>query len=57
MSLNSKIEQILKAKAKLETKLIQEGLTKKEHSVLNEINSSMKEQIDYEGSERMEPGI
>ena len=57
MSLNSKIEQILKAKAKLETKLIQEGLTKKEHSVLNEINSSMNEDIEYEGPERMEPGI
>ncbi len=32
-------------------------LKKKEHSVLNEINSTMKEQIDYEGPERMEPGI
>jgi len=35
-----------------------EGLSSKERSLLNEIKSSLKEApIDYEGPERMEPGI
>lgn len=43
---------------KLENKLVNEGLTKKELSVLREYKDEMSEApIDYEGPERMEPGI
>ena len=42
----------------LEKKLVTEGLTKKEHSVLREYKEKLFEApIDYEGPERMEPGI
>lgn len=42
----------------LEKKLVTEGLTKKEHSVLREYKEKLSEApIDYEGPERMEPGI
>jgi hypothetical protein len=58
MSVNLKMEKILKSKANLEKKLVNEGLTKKEQLILNEIKSNLKEApISYEGPERMEPGI
>jgi|SanBayMetagenome_1026888.scaffolds.fasta_scaffold00487_11 hypothetical protein len=58
MSLNIKMEEILKAKTKLERKLSEGTITKNEHSLLKEIKSSLVEApIDYEGPERMEPGI
>ena len=58
MSLNIKIEEILKAKTKLERKLSEGTITKNERSLLKEIKSSLVEApIDYEGPERMEPGI
>ena len=42
----------------LETKLVNEGLTKKERAILNEVRNRLNEApIDYEGPERMEPGI
>ena len=42
----------------LEHKLVTEGLTKKEHTLLREYKEKVTEApIDYEGSERMEPGI
>ena len=44
--------------SKLENKLVNEGLTKKELSILREYKDEMSEApIDYEGPERMEPGI
>jgi hypothetical protein len=58
MSLNVKMEKVLKVKSNLEKKLVSEGLTKKERSLLNETKRMLKEApIDYEGPERMEPGI
>jgi len=58
MSLNLKMEKILRTKRNLEKKSLSEGLTKRELSLLAEIKSSLKEApIDYEGPERMEPGI
>ena len=58
MSLNIKMEEILKAKTKLERKLSEGTITKNERSLLKEIKSSLVEApIDYEGPERMEPGI
>ena len=52
------MEKILKAKRQLEKKSLSEGLTNKERSLLTEIKSSLREApIDYEGPERMEPGI
>lgn len=58
MSLNSKIEKDLQLKKKLQKKLVNEGLTKREYALLNEIKNNLKEApIDYEGPERMEPGI
>jgi hypothetical protein len=58
MSLNLKIENILKAKSKLEKKLVNEGLTNEEKLVLTEIKKTIKEApISYDGPERMEPGI
>lgn len=54
MSLNVKMEKILKTKKSLEKKLMIEGLTYKEKSLLNEIKKSIAEApIDYEGPERM----
>jgi hypothetical protein len=42
----------------LEHKLVTEGLTKKEHTLLREYKEKVTEApIDYEGPERMEPGI
>jgi hypothetical protein len=58
MSLNVKMENILKTKSLLEKKLIKEGLTKKERELLNSTKKRLNEApIDYEGPERMEPGI
>ena len=58
MSLNIKMEEILKSKTKLERKLSEGTITKNERSLLKEIKSSLVEApIDYEGPERMEPGI
>ena len=58
MSLNLKMEKILRTKRQLEKKSLSEGLTNRERSLLTEIKSSLREApIDYEGPERMEPGI
>ena len=58
MSLNVKMENILKTKSLLEKKLIKEGLTKKERELLNSAKKRLNEApIDYEGPERMDPGI
>jgi hypothetical protein len=56
MNLNKKIQKISTTKKSLESKLMNEGLTKHEHSLLNEMDKYLKE-IEYEGPERMEPGI
>lgn len=55
MSLNKKMEKKLKIKNQLERKLVREGLTKRENNLLNKLISEAP--IDYEGPERMEPGI
>jgi len=58
MSVNLKMEKILKAKQSLEKKSINEGLTKRERALLNEIKQVVNEApIDYEGPERMDPNI
>lgn len=58
MSVNIKIEKQLKLKESLMDKSLNEGLTKKERKLLMEINDNLSEApIDYEGPERMEPGI
>ena len=58
MSLNTKMEKILKKKSTLEKKLVTEGLTKKENDLLKSIKRSLNEApIDYEGPERMDPNI
>jgi hypothetical protein len=58
MGLNLKMEKILRTKRQLEKKSLSEGLTNRERSLLTEIKSSLREApIDYEGPERMEPGI
>jgi hypothetical protein len=58
MSVNNKIEKILRLKNNLQKKLVNEGLTKKEYSLLSEMKKTLREApIDYEGPERMEPGI
>jgi len=58
MSLNVKMENILKTKSLLEKKLIKEGLTKKERELLNSAKKRLNEApIDYEGPERMNPDI
>ena len=58
MSLNPNTEKNLKVKKFLEKKLVSEGLTNSERSLLSELKNNLKEApIDYEGPERMEPGI
>lgn len=58
MSANLKMDKVLKVKSDLDKKLISEGLTENETKMLNEINRRLSEApIDYEGPERMEPGI
>jgi hypothetical protein len=52
------MEKILKVKGDLDKKLVNEGLTKNQQTMLNEINRRLNEApIDYEGPERMQPGI
>lgn len=58
MSLNQNMEKLLKARKNLEKKLINEGLTKNEKTLLNNIKSKLNEApIDYSdvGGSRMDP--
>jgi hypothetical protein len=58
MSVNLKMEKILKVKSDLDKKLVNEGLTNNQQTMLNEINRRLNEApVSYEGPERMEPGI
>jgi hypothetical protein len=58
MSLNNKLEKALKLKKSLQKKLVNEGLTKKEYGLLSEVRKTLDEApIDYEGPERMNPGL
>jgi len=58
MSVNLKMEKILKVKSNLDKKLINEGLTNNQKTMLNEINRRLNEApVSYDGPERMEPGI
>ena len=58
MSVNLKMEKILKVKSDLDKKLVNEGLTNDQQTMLNEINRRLNEApVSYEGPERMEPGI
>ena len=58
MSANLKMEKILKVKSDLDKKLVNEGLTSNQQTMLNEINRRLNEApVSYEGPERMEPGI
>jgi len=56
MSLNKQIQKIRKTRKTLVSKSINEGLTKREFLLLNEMDEFLKE-VEYEGPERMEPGI
>jgi len=48
----------LKVKSDLDKKLVNEGLTNNQQTMLNEINRRLNEApVSYEGPERMEPGI
>ena len=52
------MEKILKVKGDLDKKLVNEGLTKNQQTMLNEINRRLNEApIGYEGPERMQSGI
>ena len=58
MSANLKMEKILQVKSDLDKKLINEGLTNNQQTMLNEINRRLNEApVSYDGPERMEPGI
>ena len=58
MSVNLKMEKILKVKSDLDKKLVNEGLTNNQQTMLNEINRRLNEApVSYDGPERMEPGI
>ena len=58
MSANLKMEKILKVKSDLDKKLVNEGLTGNQQTMLNEINRRLNEApVSYDGPERMEPGI
>ena len=58
MSVNLKMEKILKVKTDLDKKLVNEGLTNNQQTMLNEINRRLNEApVSYDGPERMEPGI
>jgi hypothetical protein len=58
MSVNLKMERILKVKSDLDKKLVNEGLTNNQKTMLNEINRRLNEApVSYDGPERMEPGI
>jgi hypothetical protein len=56
MNFDKKVQKIVDTKINLKSKLISEGLTKNEYSLLKEMDEFLKE-IEYEGPERMEPGI
>ena len=52
------MEKILKVKSDLDKKLVNEGLTGNQQTMLNEINRRLSEApVSYDGPERMEPGI
>lgn len=52
------MEKILKVKSDLDKKLVNEGLTNNQTTMLNEINRRLNEApVSYDGPERMEPGI
>ena len=55
MSLNVKMEKKIRVKNQLKNKLVKEGLTKNEKQLLNRLIKEAP--IDYDGPERMEPGI
>ena len=55
MSLNIKMEKKIRVKNQLKNKLVKEGLTKNEKQLLNRLIKEAP--IDYDGPERMEPGI
>ena len=58
MSANLKMEKILQVKSDLDKKLVNEGLTNNQQTMLNEINRRLNEApVSYDGPERMEPGI
>jgi len=58
MSANLRMEKILQVKSDLDKKLINEGLSKNQQKMLNEINRRLNEApVSYDGPERMEPGI
>jgi len=58
MSANLKMEKILQVKSDLDKKLVNEGLTDNQQTMLNEINRSLNQApVSYDGAERMEPGI
>jgi hypothetical protein len=58
MSVNLKLEKILKVKSDLDKKLVNEGLTDNQQTMLKEINRRLNEApVSYDGPERMEPGI
>ena len=58
MSVNLKMEKILQVKSDLDKKLVNEGLTNNQQTMLNEINRRLNEApVSYDGPERMEPGI
>jgi hypothetical protein len=58
MSVNLRMEKILKIKNDLDKKLVNEGLTNNQQTMLNEINRRLNEApVSYDGPERMEPGI
>jgi len=58
MSVNLKMEKILKVKSDLDKKLVNEGLTNNQQIMLKEINRRLNEApVSYDGPERMEPGI
>jgi len=58
MSVNLKMEKILKVKSDLDKKLVNEGLSNNQQTMLNEINRRLNEApVSYDGPERMEPGI
>lgn len=58
MSANLILENRLKQRKQLQEKFSKHGLTKSEHELLDKLNETLSEApIDYEGPERMEPGI
>ena len=58
MSVNLKMEKILQVKSDLDKKLVNEGLSNNQQTMLNEINRRLNEApVSYDGPERMEPGI